>query len=337
MKTATLRMLVISACLLGIQTMMPWAAFARIWFVDNNPGNNPDFTSVQAAHNAASPGDSLYVAGSSQSYAIATITKQLFIFGPGYFLGENPDTQAEPLSAIILGLTFNAGSDGSLVTGCFMQGAITVNTSDITIKRNRFSVNNVHINIASNLANVVIIQNFMDDAINATGINVSSNSQNILIANNYIQRHAVAQVIISDATASLIVKNNVLNNTLTIHNSTFYDNILRGGAFNGTNNDIRNNIGNSTQFGTGNGNQENVDMNTVFVGTGSTDGQWQLAQGSPAIGAGVTGGHIGMYGGTDPYVLSGIPSIPAIYFFDASVQGSATSGLPVQMKVKSRN
>ena len=74
-------------------------------------------------------------------------------------------------------------------------------------------------------------------------------------------------------------------------------------------------------------------MSTVFVGTGSTDGQWKLIAGSTAIGAGVNGEDCGMFGGSNSYVLSGLPAIPAIYFFTAPAEGG--NQLPVKIKVKS--
>ena len=92
-------------------------------------------------------------------------------------------------------------------------------------------------------------------------------------------------------------------------------------------------------LGTENGNQSNVDMSTVFVGAGegSTDGQWQLAENSPAIGAGLGGVDLGAFGGPTPYVLSGLPSMPAIYFLNAPISGSTNSGLQVQLKAKGHN
>ncbi len=92
-----------------------------------------------------------------------------------------------------------------------------------------------------------------------------------------------------------------------------------------------------TQFGATNGNQQNVDMATVFIGTGSTDGKWQLKGGSPAIGTGTGGQDIGAFGGPSPYVLSGIPPIPTIYDVVAPTVGTQQSGLPVRIKAKSRN
>ncbi len=94
-----------------------------------------------------------------------------------------------------------------------------------------------------------------------------------------------------------------------------------------------NNISNSDQFGTENSNHENIDMETVFVGSGSTDGQWQLTDDSPAIGAGINGEDCGMFGGNTPYKLSGIPSeIPVIYELNVPPSGFNMS---IELKAKS--
>ncbi|MEZ5083070.1 MAG: hypothetical protein R2750_06440 [Bacteroidales bacterium] len=97
------------------------------------------------------------------------------------------------------------------------------------------------------------------------------------------------------------------------------------------------NIGTSTQFGNQNGSQENVLTTDLYVGaTGnSTDGQWQLKVGSPAIGTGEDGADIGIFGGESPYVLSGLPAIPAIY--DLNAQSLPTNTLDVTVKAKSHN
>jgi hypothetical protein len=133
------------------------------------------------------------------------------------------------------------------------------------------------------------------------------------------------------------LENNVIRRDVTLNACIFYNNILLEGNFTATDCDVRNNIGNSTQFGSYNGNQQNIDMSTVFLGIGSTDGQWQLTPGSPAIGAGILGEDCGMYGGNDPYVLSGLPAIPAIYLFVSPASASGFEGLPVQVRIKSHN
>jgi hypothetical protein len=55
------------------------------------------------------------------------------------------------------------------------------------------------------------------------------------------------------------------------------------------------------------------------------------------LGAGFGGVDVGIFGGPEPYVLSGIPPIPTIYFLTAPAIGEKNTGLPVQIKVKSNN
>ena len=116
----------------------------------------------------------------------------------------------------------------------------------------------------------------------------------------------------------------------------FENNILGGGENKGcTNCFFLNNVSfDSTAFGTTNGNKV-VPMSDVFVGTGSTDGKWQLKPNSPAKGTASDGGDPGMFGGSEPYVLSGMTEIPAIYYFQAPTEGNIQNNLPIHIKVKS--
>ena len=159
-------------------------------------------------------------------------------------------------------------------------------------------------------------------------------SNNIIINGYYMIRDAIET---SSNVSNIIINNNVIWGNINCYYSHLMNNIQYLGNFynQSSSNTYFNNIGNSDQFGTENGNQVNVDMETIFVGTGSTDGQWQLADGSPAIAAGYSGEDCGAYGGIIPYKLSGIPSvIPAIYFFSAPAVGFE---LPIEIKAKSHN
>jgi hypothetical protein len=67
----------------------------------------------------------------------------------------------------------------------------------------------------------------------------------------------------------------------------------------------------------------------------STDGQWQLKANSPALGAGENGVDCGMFGGSTPYILSGMPNIPAIYYLNTPMVPSDV--IDVAIKAKSHN
>ena len=100
---------------------------------------------------------------------------------------------------------------------------------------------------------------------------------------------------------------------------------------------VRNNIHTNGYLPGGNGNINSSPLGLRFIDTGSTDGRWKLKATSPGLGAGFGGVDCGIYGGTEPYVLSGIPPIPSIYLFSAPATGEKNTGLPIQVKVKSNN
>lgn len=86
----------------------------------------------------------------------------------------------------------------------------------------------------------------------------------------------------------------------------------------------------------------NIDMSTVFQSTQTDkDNYFQLSAGSPAIGAGVPNGSTpvdcGAFGGPNPYKLSGIPSIPAIYELQVPVIVNTGTNASIDVKARSNN
>lgn len=322
------------------------AVFATVWRVNNTPGAEADFTTLQAAHDGASAGDTIYLEASHVSYGNLTATKQLVIIGTGYFLAENPTTQANLNSSKTGSITFNNGSQGSVITGCDITNVITINTSDLVIERNAmvFSVTgNGMIRLGTNdVTDIMIISNYLYNTNSSTSRYVirswGSGIGNVTITNNFIRTHHGQSypLHLSDGFTGLI-ENNVISGRVLINNAEFNNNIIRGGdMFSATNSTWFNNLSHSTQVGTDNGNQINIDMNTVFEKAGSTDGWWQLKDASPALGAGLGGIDCGMFDGLYPYKLSGIPAIPAVYFHGQSID-NVNHELNVSVKVKSHN
>ena len=83
-------------------------------------------------------------------------------------------------------------------------------------------------------------------------------------------------------------------------------------------------------------------VDSVFVGYAiqgaySNDGIYVLKTTSPAKGAGVGGTDMGMFGGTNPYKLSGIPKIPAFYKLTAPSNTTSTNPYTVTFSVRSNN
>ena len=306
------------------------AANATIWRVNLDPDAVADFTTSQAAHDAASPGDTLFIEPAKSSQGPLTLSKQLFIMGVGYFLEDNYPNASYPNAYSTAGpnypidYTFNPGSQGSVLTGLYVS-SIDISAGNITIKGNYLSGD----------------------------INLSLGADNCIIENNYVRGFGSS----ADVT-NTVIRNNRFRGTINVNESgmTFYNNILGGGSF--TNQLMYNNInigGNNitlincvlsnnidarvgqTGFGTSDGNFGNVAESVIFVGGASTDGEYQLRSGSPAIGAGINGEDCGMFGGSNPYKLSGLPPIPVFTKFTKPGIGNDTTPLQTTISLESNN
>lgn len=302
-------------------------AQAKVWRVNNIAAMNANFTSFVAAQSTASANDTLYFEGSTISYGNIVLTKPLVIISLGFFLEENPQTQSNFITAKFGNIELNTGSSGSLLTGLVIQEKITINVSDIAITK--CYIGGISFNNATVSGDILLLQNYIKGGLSDY---YSRNTIfNLIISNNYI-----SSTISLGATTSGSIFNNIIDGYLLVSNFTINNNILTSGTLTQNNNVFYNNICNGNQFPLGNGNQQNVIMSDVFVGaTGnSSDGQWQLKEYSPALGAGNDGKDCGMFGGESPYVLSGLPSIPAIYEVTMPATGTSNNGINVTIKAK---
>jgi hypothetical protein len=292
--------------------------------VNNAAGIDADFTTLQAAVDAASTGDTIYVEGSVDRYdgnGTVDITKQLVLIGPGYYLGENDATQADLLSANFNRIDFESGSEGSVMMGLVVDYCYLF-VNSITVRRNNFY------DLYPRGENAIIIQNYLRRYIN-------TNNAEGIIANN------ISGGLLLDNQSSFIIRNNLvyLNYNNNIYNSEIQNNIIASGSIpsiSERNNTVFNNLFHY-DGSLDNGNQFSVDMSTVYVGEGSTDGRFQLTENSPAKGAGLDELDCGPFGGSQSYVLSGIPPGPSIYQVVAPVTAPKNEGLPVTIKIRSNN
>ncbi|MBX2946321.1 MAG: hypothetical protein KF725_10850 [Cyclobacteriaceae bacterium] len=334
--------------------ILPLTLFAKIWIVDSNPGSaSKDFVNLQEAHDGASAGDTLYLIGSSVSYITSkvTISKRIVIIGPGYFL-NNPETLVSLLPAVLrltttfcteAGIDFVAGSEGSVAMGLTFNCLVRANTSNIMIKRNHFiglGFCPTYLFAASG-SNVSVVQNYFQTNSNIGGILIPTGFSNVTLRNNYIQGlsfSAGSVPAIRTEGSGVEISNNVIAMDVFTSNALVQNNVCIGGGFTSTTSVVRNNMHvNNSVFPAGNGNVNGVAFASIFVATGTTDGQWKLKDGSPALGSGYNGTDMGMFGGAEPYVLSGIPPIPTIYSLDAPLTGEKNTGLPIEIKAKSNN
>lgn len=310
------------------------ASQAKVWRVNNIAAMNADFTSFVAAQASVSSNDTLYFEGSTLSYGDITLSIPLVIIGPGYFLNQNPQTQNSLLSASFDKVIFNSGSLGSELTGVAVNGSITINANNIIIMKCLcLSYSEIILNsTAASIGNIFILKNYLY-SVSSSG---SNPIHNLLISNNFIDNNNFNDCISLGKNTSGEIKNNTLNGDLNVYNFKVYNNIHLKGSISMNNNYFYNNICYYAPFPSGNGNQQSINMTDVFVGaTGnSTDGQWQLKTFSPALKAGNDSTDCGMFGGTSPYVLSGLPSIPSIYEITIPTTGDNINGINVTIKAK---
>jgi hypothetical protein len=324
---------------------------AALWRVNNIPGVNANFTDLPAAYTAAAAGDTIYVEPSPNGYSAITLTKKLTIIGNGYFSSVtglstiNSGLQANAQTTTINGMNFNPGSEFSTVMGCYMPGQVIIVASNITVKRNRIGASGYPLYLGNyhpvtalylTLSNIDIRQNVIDYGITNTTFSTSTGGSisGVSIQNNIFLSTNSLPVGISG-----YMQNNmfVVSGTNTFYGFQFNNNIQIGGGFSANNNVYFNNIGSSTQFGTASGNQQNVTTATLFSNyANTTENKFILAPAGPGVGTGFGGVDCGIYGGPDPYKLSGIPPVPTIYSLTAPAT-TTSSTLSVTISTKSNN
>ncbi|NOU39061.1 MAG: hypothetical protein HOO89_10130 [Ferruginibacter sp.] len=328
---------------------------AKVWRINNTVGVTADFATgaLALASSSVLNDDTLHFEGSATAYAGFTLNKRLVIIGTGYFLsGINANTglQANPNSSDFGGqiIAYDSLCSGSTIIGLdnFNFGAWHTNgsaTDNITLIRcNLSSVGQYYSYLAGTKTvgwkiNKCYIYTFNFSNFKAENFEITNN---ILTSTFYL-----------DGTSNLnnLVRNNVFRGGIYMYNGYFANNIIQVSAFTVTNVTVKNNlaIGAPTGFTPFVGLNGNTNSHTdvlLFQGlTGnSTDGQWRLKAGSPAIAAGETVLGItpdcGAYGTADPYVLSGIPPIPTIYLLTvpAAIASNATT-MPITISTKSNN
>jgi len=330
-------------CTILLCGLLTIPVLANSYRVNNQLTANPSagiYTSLLAAHDAAASGDTIMVEGSPLVYDDAfTCTKKLVIKGPGYFLDENPGISANKLAAIFSNqLILEDGSSGTVLSGIVHQmNYLSVNTDNITIRRSQLQllatengVSNLTLSgcyfevgtypsIGSNLVSNLIVANCIIKGLVA----ISPGSTGTFI-NNVFTSYYIA------IPTGFVMKNNILFTT----DKTYITLPSLDAA-------VSYNISISDHFGTANNNKANVSSTALFVGDGteSSDGKWQLKEGSPATGAGEPTGttpvDCGAFGGQQPYILSGLPAGPVIYELNVSSYVKSDGNLPMTIKVKS--
>jgi hypothetical protein len=216
-----------------------------------------------------------------------------------------------------------------------------VDASNVIVERNNLS--SLYIGYSYDVGNVVVRQNYINT------INDRNHYTSAVIQNNIVTYY-----ISSSIQANWLIYNNTLygnysgsNGMISVHNSSIKNNIV----FNTyssqpcintnpeQNNNIEFNVCNNEDYNNLPVPENNIwdaVIEEVITGEGAAETKLYLIEGSPAIGYGEGGMDCGAYGGLNPYILSGMPPVPHIFKASVPVSATTTSGLPVNVQIKSQ-
>ncbi|MGB5942663.1 MAG: hypothetical protein WBG71_07255 [Leeuwenhoekiella sp.] len=342
---------------------IPYSIQAKIWRVNNqsnfdntanfgeNYGGSPAYPVFKEINDAVQnpnviDGDTLYVAGSSALYENAEISKRLVIIGPGYFLTENEAVSKNVASATLDILTFDVGSTGSQIIGFSFddnsRNDVVIRTSDITVKLCRFEGRIIF--SAAGIIETMIVQCFLTQKNTEffSASNTNNVPSNIIFNNNIVQRNFIWEGNLEEC------NNNIFDGppnelAVEVNAGSFKNNILKAPGStaninNGSNANVSHNTVSNAAALSGTPNLiVEPSMGNLFVGGGSTDGQYQLKEGASANQPGSDGSERGAFGGQfvhKRYTLSGLPPIPVLYGLITSGVSQPGEGLPIEIKAR---
>jgi len=313
-------------------TISTQAAILHVGIGSAYPYNN-----LSDAYDAASNGDTLKV--NSGNWGELNISKPITIIGTGYHVQENGVNLSNENEATFSLIQLFQGSEGSHLIGLYIPNDINITgTNNVVVER--CYVSDLDIESSNN----ILVKNSYFYA--TTDPSDFINSNNVILTNNFFRFLKIQD------NSFVTVKNNVIYNLSSIcYNSTILNNIILD-----TNADIFDYNRNNTisynlikiQDAPSTANfhydeNEFIDYETEAVCIGypeigdySFDARWQLAPNSLAIGAGEGGIDCGIFGGNDPYILSGLPPQPIIYELNVPLNADPT-GLNVNLKAKTNN
>lgn len=335
---------------------------ATIWTVNNYYSSPGQFTNLQTAINNSSAGDTIYVSGSPWNYGSITLNHQLTIIGTGH----RPDTQFGFKSMVndiyLDSLQYVSGPSGTIIEGLMIYDDIKSNTSHtvrhVIIRKCWMNESSYHDqinvlgrgwiienNILSKInvnyyTNVVIRNNIINNTYGYSSSDreisiFNSSHPTVNIINNIFIGSTGSHAVVFKYMSHAIIANNIFYGRKPSQNCsycTFNNNI----SFATTNNAFL------TGTNTGANNLPGVDPQWVNVPVGgyafSYSYDYNLQPTSPGVNAGTDGTDIGIYGGTHPYIYTGMPAIPQI--IEMNVQNSnipANDSLQIQVKARKQD
>ncbi|MEP7145024.1 MAG: hypothetical protein ABI707_19215 [Ferruginibacter sp.] len=343
MKTKFFSLLMLTAIVFC--TQVAHAKVRRIGYW-GTPIAGTDYTTLQPAHDASARGDTILLFPGS--YA-ANFTKKLVVIGYGYYVagtGSNANLQAITGPLTVNQITLSTGSDSAVFEGV---DYLTLTAQPGTPLKN-ILINRCNVLLRYTNAQLTSWKITQSNIVNIVGVfGAGAIFNNLTIENSIIRSF--------DLRATSASSTGALNNNIFINsaNGPVFDfqsgsyvitNSIFTGTFSVVNTSqcfFQNDIATGNKIPAGNGNIPNVDISTLFVGfptqgVYSNDSALALRRpGSPAIGAGIDGTDCGIFGGSSPYHLSGIPSIPSFYKITSPSPIVTTNPFTITFSVRSNN
>jgi hypothetical protein len=344
----------------------------NIYTVCNLSGYVANYNDLQKALDSVPNGSIIYIHPSSIPYGNIIIKKRVILYGNGYFLGQNqaPYSQANVLSSSINSIFFKPGSEGSLLSGISFPSSsdpqITLDTvSNITIERSYFGTNAIHF-VFNSISNIIFRQSYIS-GVPVFGIDnsnlfyVRTANPGVKFQNNIINGGEFGRF--SGNYSTIYFDHNTISTfgvNFNFANSVFTNNILikqtkpntpadtvisidgLGSAASSSSKNITNysNIFNNTI-------NRLVSRNTTIDSLvitrlnsnniTSDDGYFIVKNTSVAKNYSIDNSDCGAFGGEFPYVLSGIPPIPNIYYLNISENATINGGIKISIKAKANN
>lgn len=328
-------------------------SFAKSWRVNNNPEIKADFLTLADAHISANDGDTIYLEPSLKCYDGFSWNKRLVLIGTGFFLSENFVVENNIQSAVVCGdITFVQGSEGSVMMGISMwNNTVNIKASHLQIKRNLIKNLAFPRQAGTRLNNLFITQNYLNSVYGGSYAGTDFFVDDLIFTNNivvyemyfYYNRFKDDCPCYSQALNGQITNNVFLGDfsleSCQIKNNIFCkialsNNFLKHSYYNNLEENIFAKVlpwSDTINYKITAGNIDNVNMTNLFVGGASPDAKWQIKSTSTLP----IKDKCGVFEGLTPYVLSGIPDIPSIYYLNVPFTGKKTNGLNVTIKAKS--
>jgi len=276
--------------------------------VDNAVGSDAQYDNLQAAIDAAGDNDILYIHASENTYGDITVNKKLTLIG---FSHSDPDK-----STLITDISLGENASNSKFSGLHITDDFIIDNLNTTITGLIFENNIVEDQMKfrhAGVDNIIIRGNIIRHIGTRTTSVLNNNYTNTIITNNIIlgkinlrKYQSVTiknNIFLYSGTGFTIQNNESGNGSITVQDNIFYvssnatiDKNAPGVIFEYC---LVYNIGSGNVDAlTGTNNIDNEDPLFVAAANDEFDpdiDDYHLQTGSPAIGAGVNGGDIGIY------------------------------------------